>query len=421
MGLTITEKILAKKAGVKEIKPDSIVTVKPDLTMTNDATTHINIDIFYNQIGAKKVSLDPEKIVVVADHNMPSDAVSTAEVHKKMRAFAQEQGIKNFFYGEGVCHQLMVEKFVEPSQLVLGADSHTCTYGALGAFASGIGSTDIATTWASGKIWLRVPKQLKFEVKGKLPSGVFAKDLVLSVIGDIGADGATYKTMEFCGAGVESLSVESRFTLCNMAVEAGAKNGIIVPDGKVKDFLKLQGREVEGGQFLVSDDDAVYERVFEYDACVLEPVVALPHSVDNVKPVSEVGDVRVDEAFLGSCTNGRIEDFRVAAKILKGKTINKNTRMIVSAASANVYKQAIDEGLIKIFLDAGAIIMNPNCSSCWGACQGVLSKGEKLITSGNRNFKGRVGSPESEIYLGSPATVACSALEGRIVSPKDFV
>jgi len=414
MSSTITEKILAKHAGKKEVKPKEMITVSVDKVLIHDLFSPFCINQFkkmgFNNVWSK------QKVVFVFDHLVPTTSPRDSEHHHKTMEFAEEQDIENVYVADGVCHQIMVESFVEPGKLILGADSHTCTYGALGAFATSLGYTEMAGVLGTGSIWLRVPKSIKFVVDGKLSKGVFAKDLILKIIWDIGADGATYRAMEFCGSTIERFSLSSRLTLCNMAIEAGAKNGIIAPDKKVGDFLKQQGRPVEQNNFVESDKDAQYEEVFEYDVAELEPMVACPHTVDNVKPISEIGEVRIDQAFLGSCTNGRLEDLRIAAKILKGKTIHKNTKLIVTPASKKVFLEALNEGLIETFLDSGAIMMNPNCSSCWGGCQGVMSDGEKMVTSGNRNFKGRVGSPKSEIYLASPATVAFSALNGRIVN-----
>ena len=411
MGMCISEKIIANKLGREKVNPNEIVSVSPEFVMSNDATTHIAIDIFKKKIGATKVK-HSSKIIFVMDHNVPSDSVDTAMVHKKMTNFANEQKIDYLYVGEGVCHQLLVENHVLPNQIIVGADSHTCTCGALGCIGIGIGSTDNAVLWKTGEIWLRVPPTIKFEIEGDFPEGVYAKDLILKIIGDIGADGATYKAMEFSGPAITKMSIDSRLTICNMAVEAGAKNGIIAADKKALDYLS---NRIPGGlEPIKSDPDAEYDKIYEYDVSKLEPMVACPHTVDNVKPVREVEGLRIDEAFIGSCTNGRLEDLRIAAKILDGNNISHGMKLIVSPVSRKIFKQALKEGLIETFLESGAIVMNPNCSTCWGACQGVLSHGERLITTGNRNFKGRVGSPDSEIYLASPATVAASAVNGKI-------
>jgi 3-isopropylmalate/(R)-2-methylmalate dehydratase large subunit len=410
MGMTIAEKILAHASRREEVKPNEIVVVGPDLVMSNDATTHITIDIFRKMGGVKVKS--PDKIVFVVDHNVPSNSVQTAEVHKKMREFAKYNSIK-LYDGEGVCHQLLIEHHAVPGTVIVGADSHTCTLGALGAFATGIGSTDMAAIWVRDKIWLKVPQTLKFEINGKLPDGVYAKDLILKIIGDIGADGATYKAMEFSGSTVKEMSMDSRFTLCNMAVEAGAKTGIIEPDEKIIEFLSKL-RSGRGYRLFRSDSDAEYEKVYYYDASEIEPMIACPHTLDNVKPVREVEGLKIHEAFIGSCTNGRIEDLRIAAEILEGNKVHPDVRLIISPASRNVFRDALKEGLIETFLESGAIVMNPNCSTCWGACQGVLGDGERLISTGSRNFRGRAGSPNSEIYVASPATVAYSAINGVI-------
>lgn len=412
MRMTLTEKIIANVVGKEKVAPNEIVNVAPDFVMCNDATTHITIDILKGSMKARNVRY-PSRAIFVIDHNVPSNSIDTAMVHKKMRDFASEQKI-HIYDGEGVCHQLLVENHIIPNQLIVAADSHTCTYGALGCFGAGIGSTDTAAVLTDGQIWLRVPPTIKFEIEGSLPKGVYAKDMILKIIGDIGADGAIYKAMEFSGHAIEELSVESRLTLCNMAVEAGAKNGVIAADRKVLDYVS--DRIPSDLEPFTSDPDAEYERIYGYDVSELEPMVACPHSVDNVKPVREVEGLKIDEAFIGSCTNGRLEDLRIAAEVLKGNKISSDVKLIISPASRKVFKQALKEGLMEIFIRSGAIVMNPNCSACWGACQGVLADGERIVTTGNRNFKGRVGSPQSEIYLASPATVAYSALGGEITN-----
>ena len=392
MGMTIAEKIIARAAGVEEVKPGQIHTVELDYLMSNDGTTHLTIDMYNNKLKNPRIA-DKDKIVFIVDHNIPAENPKTAAVHKKMREFARENGIK-FFEGKGVCHQIMFENFVEPGQLIFGADSHTCSYGALGAFGTGVGCTDFLYAMVTGKSWVMVPETLRFNLKGKLREGVYPRDLILTIIGDIGANGANYKVMEFAGEGAHNLSVNDRFVLCNLAVEAGAKTGIVEPDEKVEEFIKEHGRRADN--MYVSDEDAKFLKVYEYDLDKIEPVVARPDFVDDVIPLSQVGDVKIDEAFLGSCNNGRIDDLRVAAEILKGRKVNPDVRFLIAPASNNVYIQALDEGLIDIFMESGAMVMNANCSVCWGSCQGVIGENEVLISTGTRNFKGRAGHKTSK-------------------------
>ena len=416
MGMTIAEKIIAAAAGVNEVKPGDIHTVELDRLMSNDGTTHLTIDMYNNKLKNPRIA-DKDKIVFIVDHNIPAENPKTAAVHKKMREFARENGIK-FFEGKGVCHQIMFENFVEPGQLIFGADSHTCSYGALGAFGTGVGCTDFLYAMVTGKSWVMVPETLRFNLKGKLREGVYPRDLILTIIGDIGANGANYKVMEFAGEGAHNLSVNDRFVLCNLAVEAGAKTGIVEPDEKVEEFIKEHGRRADN--MYVSDEDAKFLKVYEYDLDKIEPVVARPDFVDDVIPLSQVGDVKIDEAFLGSCNNGRIDDLRVAAEILKGRKVNPDVRFLIAPASNNVYIQALDEGLIDIFMESGAMVMNANCSVCWGSCQGVIGENEVLISTGTRNFKGRAGHKTSKVYLGSAATVTASAIAGKICGPDEL-
>lgn len=416
MGMTIAEKIIARAAGVEEVKPGQIHTVELDYLMSNDGTTHLTIDMYNNKLKNPRIA-DKDKIVFIVDHNIPAENPKTAAVHKKMREFARENGIK-FFEGKGVCHQIMFENFVEPGQLIFGADSHTCSYGALGAFGTGVGCTDFLYAMVTGKSWVMVPETLRFNLKGKLREGVYPRDLILTIIGDIGANGANYKVMEFAGEGAHNLSVNDRFVLCNLAVEAGAKTGIVEPDEKVEEFIKEHGRKADN--MYVSDEDAKFLKVYEYDLDKIEPVVARPDFVDDVIPLSQVSDVKIDEAFLGSCNNGRIDDLRVAAEILKGRKVNPDVRFLIAPASNNVYIQALDEGLIDIFMESGAMVMNANCSVCWGSCQGVIGENEVLISTGTRNFKGRAGHKTSKVYLGSAATVTASAIAGKICGPDEL-
>ncbi|MEM2337352.1 MAG: homoaconitase large subunit [Candidatus Bathyarchaeia archaeon] len=415
--MNISEKILAKASGRKEVSPGEIVEATVDMAMINDITGPLAIEAFY-KIGVKKV-WENERIVMVLDHQVPADSAKSAELHKIMRKFAKEQDIRYFYdvgFG-GVCHQVMVEKgHVRPGELIVGADSHTCTYGALGAFGTGIGSTEMAAVFATGKIWLKVPETIKFNVIGKFQRFVGAKDLILNIIGQIGADGATYKAMEFDGPTIKGMSVSDRLTICNMAVEAGAKTGIINPDETALAYVK--NRTNKPINLLKSDEDAKYEKVIDVDVSLLEPQVACPSSVDNVKPVSEVEGTPIDQAFIGSCTNGRVEDLRLTAEIVKGKKIKKGVRLIVTPASHEVYLQALKEGLLRTLAEAGACICSPTCGACFGGHMGLLADGETCISSSNRNFVGRMGSPKAQIFLASPATVAASALKGEITDPR---
>lgn len=418
MASTIAEKILARASGKKEVKAGEIVDANIDLAMSHDNTTLVS-EIFKEM--DKKNVWNSQRIVIVLDHRTPANTIKTAENHKLIREFVKKQNIKNLFdVGEGICHQVLPEKgFVHPGMLIVGTDSHTTTYGAFGAFATGIGATDMAAVWSTGKIWLKVPKTLGFDISGELSKYVMSKDVILYLIGKIGADGANYKACEFYGDTIENMSIDSRMCISNQAMEAGAKAAIIPPDKKILDYLKL--RTKESFEMIHSDKDAEYEKTFDFDVTDTEPQVACPDKVDNVKPVSKVTGVTINQAVLGSCTNGRLEDFAIASDILKGKTISKNVRMIVVPASRSVYLEAIKRGYIEIFLKAGAIIVNPGCGPCLGLHQGVLADGECVISSTNRNFKGRMGASGAEIYLGSPATVAASAVKGEITDPKDMI
>ena len=418
--MNLAEKILARASGREEVKPGEIVQARVDVAMANEITGPLAIKAF-REIGVSKV-WDRERIVLIQDHQVPADTVKSAELHRIMRRFAEEQSIR-FFYDVGlggVCHQVMVEEgHALPGDLIVGADSHTCTYGALGAFATGIGSTEMAAVFATGEIWLRVPSTIKVNFEGSFREYVTAKDLILYVIGLIGASGATYKAVEFTGSTISRLSIGERMTLCNMTVEMGAKTGLINPDEKTLRYVeKLAKRPFEP---LRSDPDADYEKTLEIDVNRLEPMIACPHAVDNVKPVRSVEDVKIDQAFIGSCTNGRIEDLRAAARILRGRRISRGVRMIVTPASRKVYLQALREGLIEIFIEAGALVTNPTCGACFGGHMGLLAPGEVCVSSSNRNFIGRMGSPEAEVYLASPVTVAASALAGRIVDPSEYL
>ena len=416
MGMTIAEKIIATAAGVESVRPGDIHTVNLDRMMSNDGTTHLTVDMYNNQLNHPHIA-DPKKLVFIVDHNVPSDNPKTAASQKKMRDFARENGI-DFWEGKGVCHQIMMENYVCSGELIFGADSHTCSYGAIGAFGTGVGCTDFLYGMVTGTSWVLVPETVKFNLIGKLPDGVYARDLILEIIGTVGANGCNYQVMEFTGEGAKTLSISDRIALCNMAVEAGAKTGIFEPDEKAIAYLEEHGRKPKAVYH--SDPDAVYAREYTFDLSKIRPVVAKPDFVDNLCPAEEVRGIKIDEAFLGSCNNGRIEDLRVGASILKGHKVADSVRFLVVPASLEIYKQALKEGLIDIFMDAGAIVMNPNCSVCWGSCQGVIGENEVLISTGTRNFKGRAGHPSSKVYLGSAATVTASAIAGKIALAEDI-
>lgn len=415
MGKTISEKILSGASG-NEVYAGDYTTADIETAMAQDGTAPLTIKAI-EEMGGEEV-WDPDKIVLVIDHTVPSDSVGTSSMHKLMREFAAEQGIENLYYGEGICHQIMVEKgYVKPSAVVVGADSHTCTSGALGAFGTGIGSTEMAGVFLSGKLWFKVPETLKFEVEGELMEKITAKDLALKIVGEVESDGATYKAVEYSGGPVEKMSVEERMTLSNLAVEMGAKTGVVEPDEKVRRFLENRiGGEVE---LTVNDEDAEFEDTLYFDAGNLEPQIACPHQVDNVSPISEVEGKNLDQVFLGTCTNGRLGDLKAAAEILESKQVSANTRMIIIPASKEVYTKAMKEGLIRTFIESGCIVGNPGCGPCAGSHQGILAPGETCLSTANRNFKGRMGSEEAEIYLGSPYTAAASAIKGEITDPRE--
>ncbi len=415
--MNIIEKILARASEKQQVYSGEIVEANIDVAMTHDLTGPLAIKSF-REIGAKKV-WDNNKVVIILDHLVPASSVISAGLHKIVRNFAEEQSITNFYdVGRGgVCHQVMPERgYVRPGEVIVGSDSHTCTYGAFGAFATGIGSTELAAVFATGKLWFRVPEVIKVDVTGKFQNLVTAKDLTLNIVGKIGADGAIYKGLEFGGSTIRDMSIDGRMVLANMAVEMGAKAGIIEPDQKTLDYVNA--RTDKPFNPVKSDADAAYEKVVDVDVSDLEPQVAVPHSVDNVKPVSAVEDVPVNQAFIGSCTNGRLEDLRSAAQILKGKKIARGIRLVVIPASQEIYLNALNEGLIKTFMESGATVGNPNCGPCLGGHMGILAEGEVCISTSNRNFVGRMGSTKSFVYLASPETVAASAITGKITDPR---
>ncbi len=415
MSKTMSEKILARASGMNDIEAGDIVISNIDVAMTHDLTGPLAVQSF-KEIGTEKV-WDPSKIVIPFDHQVPADSIDSANNHIIMRKFVEEQKIENFYdVNAGVCHQILPELgHVVPGEIIVGADSHTCTHGALGAFATGIGSTDMAMVFSEGKLWFKVPETNRFEITGKLKDNVYAKDVILNIIGKMGADGSTYKSCEFAGQTVSDMTISDRMVLCNMAIEMGGKTGMVEPDEKTIKYV--QSRSNKTYDIVKTDLDAPSLNIINIDVSELEPQVSCPNNVDNVKPVSEV-DQEIDQVFLGSCTNGRISDLRDAAKILKGQKIANGTRMLVIPASKEVYTKALDEGLIKIFVDAGALVSAPCCGPCLGGHTGIIGPGEVSLSTSNRNFKGRQGSPEGKVYLSSAAVAAASAIEGRIVTPE---
>lgn len=417
LGKTIAEKILSKKSG-QDVRANDIVVADLDFVMGQDGTSPLAIKAFEN-MKAEKV-FDPKRIAMVIDHSAPSPLEGVSQLHQQMRTFADQQGINFYDIGDGVCHQLVPEQgHVVPGNLVIGADSHTCTYGAINVFSTGVGSTDLAAGLISGKLWFKVPETIKFVLNGKLPQGVYSKDLILYLIGDVTADGATYMAAEYTGEAIADLSVEARFTISNMAIEMGAKCGLVEADEKtvawVKEHSHIPFATVK------ADDDAVYHMIKEYDVSKLEPQIAKPHTVDNVVLLREAAGTPIQQGVIGTCTNGRIEDLRIAAGILKGHKIPHNVRLVVAPSSRQVMLQALREGLIEVFVQSGAAVVTPGCGPCVGTHNGVPSNGENVISTANRNFKGRMGNNKAFIYLGSPATVAASVLKGEITDPREFL
>ena len=416
-GATIAQKILAAHSGREQVSPGEFCDVRVDLVLANDITAPIAIKEF-RRIGVPTV-FDPERVVMVPDHFVPNKDIPSAEQAKMMREFAREQGVVYYEVGQaGIEHVLLPEQgLVVPGDVVVGADSHTCTYGALGAFATGMGSTDIASAMASGEIWMRVPATMKLVYHGRTRKWVGGKDLILHTIGDIGVDGALYAAMEFHGEAIEALSMDGRFTMANMAIEAGAKVGIFLVDKKTVAYVQQRARR----RYTVyaPDKDAHYERVIEYDASAIEPQVAFPHLPSNARPLSQVGEVKIDQAVIGSCTNGRLEDLEMAAEVIRWRRVHPDVRLIVIPGSQEVYLEAMRRGLIETFVRAGAAVSTPTCGPCLGGYMGVLAQGERCISTTNRNFVGRMGSPQSEVYLANPAVAAASAVLGRIAGPDE--
>jgi len=417
--MTITEKILAAHAGLDSVKPGDLITAKVDITLANDITGPVAINEF-RKTGAEKV-FDNQRVVFVPDHFVPNKDIKSAEQAKMIREFAREQELKNYFdVGRmGIEHTLLPDLgIVGPGDLVIGADSHTCTYGALGAFSTGVGSTDLACAMALGETWFKVPETIKVEFYGELQKWVSAKDLVLFLIGQIGVDGALYQSLEIGGSVIENMSMDGRFTFCNMAIEAGAKNGIIIPDETTRKFV--EGRAQRPYKFYTSDVDAEYTRVLKYDVSTIEPQVAFPHLPENTKGISQVGEIKIDQAVIGSCTNGRISDLEVTAKLLEGRQVHKDSRLLVFPGTQDIYLEAIEKGYVQTIVKAGGAVSTPTCGPCLGGHAGILARGEKCISTTNRNFVGRMGDTGSEVYLSSPAIAAASAVLGRIASPEEL-
>ncbi|MFH1678274.1 MAG: 3-isopropylmalate dehydratase large subunit [Candidatus Omnitrophota bacterium] len=416
---TIVEKILSQHSG-KDLKAEEFAICKVDFAFGQDGTSSIIID----RLRELKIKKPKTKFCMVIDHNSPSPSQEASAVHKKMRGFAAEINSRIFDIGCGVCHQVIPESgLISPGGLVLGADSHTCTYGALGCFASGVGSTDLAITLATGKNWFRVPQTIKIIIKGKLPSGVSAKDIILYIIGDIKADGATYKSIEFYGQAINDLNMDGRFTICNMVIEMGAKCAFMSVDKKTLTWLKSRPNKINvaDSKLIKADKGAEYSLIKEYDISDIEPQVAMPHSVDNVTPISRLKTTKIDEAFLGTCTNGRLDDLKIAAKILKSRKVKPGLKFIVAPASRLIFLEALKTGIIAEFIKAGAVVVSPSCGPCVGTHNGIPADAEVVVSTANRNFKGRMGNPKAFIYLASPATVAASAIEGKIADPRKYL
>lgn len=419
-GSTMVEKILAAKAGKDKVVPGDLVNVGIDLALGNDITAPVAIKEF-ERFGLDRV-FDPEKIVLVPDHFTPNKDIAAAEQAMVLRRFAEKYGIKHYYeVGRmGIEHALLPEQgLVWPGAVIIGADSHTCTYGALGAFATGVGSTDLAAAMAIGEAWFKVPATMRFEYKGPLPQWVGGKDLILFTIGRIGVDGARYRAMEFAGTAVEKLSMDGRLTMANMAIEAGGKCGYVQPDDITFAYLKEKVSQSFGAVY--SDEDAVYEQTFSFDVTNLEPQIAFPPSPDNVKPVKEAAGIELQQVVIGSCTNGRIEDLRIAAAVIRGKKVHPRVRLLVIPATQQIYRQALEEGLLMTFIEAEAAVSTPTCGPCLGGHMGILARGEKALATTNRNFIGRMGHTESEVYLSGPAVAAASAIAGKIVHPEEVL
>jgi len=420
MAMTITQKILAEASGKSAVRPGQLIDAKLDIVMCHDVTTPPAVSMLVEK-GIDRV-FDPEKIVVTPDHFQPAKDIKSAELHKRLDEWARRHRIRHYYRlgRAGVCHALLPEQgHIRPGQVIVGGDSHTCTYGAFAAFSAGIGSTDLAAAIAAGQLWFKVPASIKFVLNDSLKPGVYSKDLILAVIARIGVDGALYKAMEFTGPALADMSMEARMTITNMAIEAGAKNGIIGFDNVTKKYLDRHLKEKSDYTVYESDDDADYEAVHEFDCGKIEPMVALPHLPGNAVPIADCAGRQMDQAYIGSCTNGRIEDLRIAAEIFKGR--RTAIRTLIVPATPGIWRQAMDEGLFDIFYDVGCVIAAPTCGACLGGFMGVLAAGEKCVSTTNRNFVGRMGSPDSEVYLASPATAAASAVEGKLTDPRKYL
>jgi len=420
MPQTISEKILGKACG-KKVKAGDFVLANIDCAMTHDITGPLAVEGFREIVKGKKTQKvwDPEKIVIIFDHQVPADSLNAAANHIMLRQFAKEQGILNYDVFEGICHQVMPEKgHVKPGDLIVGSDSHTCAYGALGAFSTGIGSTDMAFVFATGKLWFRVPETFRFDIVGKLPRRVYPKDVILHLIGNVGVEGARYMTSEFSGTTVRNMEIPGRMSMCNMAIEMGGKAGIVEADSTTQEYLQERIPDFKLDPKWKSDDDATFAKVKEYDVSDLPPQVACPHNVDNVKSVEEVEGTKIDQVFVGSCTNGRFEDIKIVAEIMNYEKVAKGVRLLIIPASHTEYMKVLRAGYVEQFMEAGAIVESPCCGPCMGGSFGLLGKGEVGISTSNRNFKGRQGSPDAFVYLSSPATAAASALYGEIKDPR---
>ena len=417
MGQTLSEKILSAHAG-QDVKAGGFAVVNVDLAYVQDGTGPLAVRQF-RAMGFTEAH-DPARKVLFLDHASPSPRKELSNDHVLLRAFAEQTGVQISDVGSGICHVVVLESYVNPGEVAVGADSHSCTGGCLGAFATGMGSTDVAVAFALGKTWMRCPETFKVRVEGELPKGVYSKDVMLHAIGTIGADGATYKALEFCGSTVDGLSMDARITLSNIAVESGAKAGLITPDETTRAFLEQHGR---GDKFVEirADDDAEYERVVEVDAAALKPTIACPHFVDNTKTIDEIERVKVDQVFIGTCTNGHLEDLKIAAGILNGKKVADGTRLLVTPASRSLYLKAMEAGYLKTFVEAGGLITDPGCGACVGVHGGILGDGEVCLSTQNRNFQGRMGNTEGQIYLASPAVAAATAIEGKIADPREYL
>lgn len=416
MSMTMSEKILAKASGNEKVEAGDIIMADIDVAMVHDLTGPLTLQSL-EQINTDKV-WDPDKIVIPFDHQVPADSLDAAKNHQIMRDFVKEQGIKNFYdVYEGVCHQVVPEKgHALPGTVIVGSDSHTCTNGALGAFSTGIGSTDMAMVFATGQLWFKVPETIQYNITGKLPENVTSKDVILNIIGQVGQDGATYKACEYAGETVRNMEMSDRLVMSNMAIEMGGKTGLVEPDKVTDEYLK--NRTNKPYTKFTTDSDAASLEVMDIDVSQLEPQVACPNYVDNVKPASECEDVEIDQVFIGSCTNGRLKDLEQAARILKGNKVKEGVRVLVIPSSRTIYKQALEEGLMDIFVDAGALVCNPCCGPCLGGHIGLIGDGEVSLSTSNRNFKGRQGSPEGKVYLSSPIVAAESAITGHITAPR---